>query len=99
MEAHLVRWQAVNLTLSRGEVLEDRHRLLFHPIGEPAFSDQLPDLGEGAARFMRMGVTMRVCMVVGVRLAPVVMLAGHMHIELHPFEARPASTRDVQVVT
>ena len=94
-----VRRQPVNLAFRHGEPLEDRHRLLFHPIGELALGDQLPDLSEGAAMFVRVGVAMRVpvwswaC-----GSAPWSCSLGQVHIELHPFEAGLASARDVQVI-
>ena len=99
MKAHLLRRQSVNLAFRQGEALKGGHRFLFHPIGELAFSDQLPDLSEGAAMFMRVDVAMCVPMALGLGRGPVVMLARHVHIELHPFEARPASARHVQVIT
>ena len=73
VEVHLLRRQAVNLAFRHGEALEDRHRLLFHPVGELAFRDQLPDLSEGAA-VLGCGMAMRVGMAMGVRLSRVVML-------------------------
>ena len=76
MEIYLLRRQSVNPAFGHGEVLEDRHRLLLHPIGKPAVSDQLPYLSEGAAMLMRVGVAVRVCMVVGMRLVRVVVVAG-----------------------
>ena len=101
VEAHLFRRHSVNLALYRGEALEDRHRFLLHPIGELACRDELPDLSKVAAMFVRVGMAMRVRVVVRVRvrLGLVVMLAGQVHIELHPFQTRSASARDVQVIT
>jgi hypothetical protein len=67
METHLLRRQAVNLAFGHGEPLEDRHRLLFHPVGELARRDQLPDLSKVAAMFMRVGVAVRVSVAMLVR--------------------------------
>ncbi len=91
METHLVRRQAVNLAFRHGDALEDRHGLLFHPVGKPALGDQLPDLSEGAAMLMRVGRLMRVGVAMGVRVVLVVMIAGEVHVELHAFQARLAA--------
>ena len=97
MESHLVGPQAVDLAFGHGDALEDGHCLLFDPVGEVAISDQLSDLSKGASVLMRVGMTVRVGVAMGMRLFSVAMIAGEVHVELNSFQARFMPARDVQV--
>src|SRR5207248_10823532 len=69
MKVDLFRGLAVNLALSRCDSLKDGHRFLLHPVRERAAEDELFYFRKRASVRMLCGSSMRVFVMVLVRMA------------------------------
>src|SRR5262249_9677676 len=75
VEMHLVRRQAMNLTLGHRDALENIHRFFLHPIRKRAVENQFFDLRESAVVLVLALVSMTVTMIM-----PVVMVSMRMRM-------------------